>query len=275
MTRGVLMFAFNNEVTDYVAMARWSAKNIRRHLGIPVAVVTDDPMAQGFDQVIYLCPKGNNRRHFSDYAEIIPGTVVENSTVSWHNESRANAYDLTPWDHTLLLDADYIVASDHLNLLFNVDKDFLAHRWATDILGSNNFNGLNYFGRFRMPQWWATVISFRKSDYARLIFETMEMIRDNWQHYRDLYNISAITYRNDHALSIALNTVNGHTDDYAGIPWPLSSLTPEHNLECTGEDIYRIRYADNENRSRCISVTNRDFHAMGKKHLEAIIASAS
>lgn len=264
MTRGALIFAFNNEVTDYVAMARWSAQNIRQHLDIPVAVVTDDPMAQGFDHVIYLCPEGNNSRHFSDY----------DATVTWHNESRASAYDLTPWDHTLLLDADYIVASDQLKSLFDIDQDFLAHRWAKDISGLNDFSGLNYFGRFRMPQWWATVIAFRKSDHSRLIFETMEMIRDNWSHYRDLYNISKATYRNDHSLSIALNTVNGHTNNCADIPWPLSSLTPEHGLERTDKDIYRISYIDGENRAKCISVAHQDFHAMGKKQLEAIVAGA-
>jgi hypothetical protein len=32
LSQGVLIFAFNNEATDYIAMAAWSAKNIRRHL---------------------------------------------------------------------------------------------------------------------------------------------------------------------------------------------------------------------------------------------------
>jgi len=265
MTRGALIFAFNNEVTNYVAMARWSAQNIRRHLDIPVAVVTDDPMAEGFDQVIYLCPEGNNSRHFSDY----------DATVTWHNESRASAYDLSPWDHTLLLDADYVVASDRLNLLFDIDQDILAHRWANDITGLNDFSGLNYFGRFRMPQWWATVICFRKSNHAGLIFDTMEMIRNNWAHYRDLYNISKSTYRNDIALSIALNTVNGHTKTDADIAWPLSSLTPEHYLKSTGTDRYQIDYVDSQNQRKYMHVAQKDFHAMGKQQLEAIIASSS
>jgi hypothetical protein len=264
MTRGALIFAFNNEVTDYVAMAQWSAENIRRHLDIPVAVVTDDPMAQGFDHVTYLYPEGNNSRHFSDY----------DATVTWHNESRASVYDLTPWDHTLLLDADYVVASSQLKSLFDIDQDLLAHRWANDITGVNDFHGLNYFGRDRMPQWWATVIAFRKSDHARLIFETMEMIRDNWRHYRELYNISSATYRNDHALSIAINTVSGHVSNHPGILWPLSSLTPEHKLERTAQDSYRITFNNGENQRRHINVVGQDFHAMGKKHLEAIVASA-
>ena len=43
LTQGMLIFAFNNEATDYIAMAAWSARNIRRHLDLPVAVVTDAP----------------------------------------------------------------------------------------------------------------------------------------------------------------------------------------------------------------------------------------
>ena len=34
MTTGALIFAYNNEQTDYVAMAAWTAKNIQRHQGI-------------------------------------------------------------------------------------------------------------------------------------------------------------------------------------------------------------------------------------------------
>ena len=41
MIQGVLIFAFNNEQTDYLSMAEWSAGNIKRHLGLPVSVVTN------------------------------------------------------------------------------------------------------------------------------------------------------------------------------------------------------------------------------------------
>ena len=43
LTKGALIFAFNNEHIDYIAMAGWNAENIRKHLNLPVAVVTDDP----------------------------------------------------------------------------------------------------------------------------------------------------------------------------------------------------------------------------------------
>jgi len=41
MTRGAVLFAFNNDRVDYVSQAQWSAPRINRHLGLPVTLVTD------------------------------------------------------------------------------------------------------------------------------------------------------------------------------------------------------------------------------------------
>jgi len=122
--------------------------------------------------------------------------------------------------------------------------------------------------------WWATVMMFRKSNHARLIFESMRMIKDNWTHYRNLYKNTTATYRNDHALSIALGIVNGHTLDHAGIPWKLASLTPEHKLTQLDQDSYRVKFINTENNPRWIEL-RQDFHAMGKQQLGEIVASNS
>jgi hypothetical protein len=90
---------------------------------------------------------------------------------------------------------------------------------------------------------WATVMMFRRGTHAELIFDCMRMIRDNWRHYKDLYRIASSTYRNDHALSIALNIVNGQTLEYTSIPWNLASVTPEHTVTRTSKDCYRIDYS--------------------------------
>jgi hypothetical protein len=249
MTTGALIFARNNEQIDYEAMARWSAKNIERHLGIPTHIVTDNSAPS------------TNARHFTDVG-----------AVTWHNLNRMDAYQLSPWDRTLVLDADYVVASNQLQAVLEVDQDFLAHRWAYDVTGCNTFEGLNYFGNNCMPMWWATVMMFRKSKQAKLIFDSMQMIRDNWTHYRNLYKNTNATYRNDHALSIALGIVNGHTLDHAGIPWALASLTTEHQLTQLNPDRYRVDFIDAENRAKWITLT-QDFHAMGKQQLGAIVAN--
>ena len=250
MTTGALIFARNNEHTDYVSMAKWSAKNIQRHLGIETHIVTDDTRSD------------SGSRHFPD-----------TGTVTWHNTNRMDAYRLSPWDRTLVLDADYVVASDQLRSILDCDVDFLAHRWAYDVTGCNNFDGLNYFG-VRMPMWWATVMVFNKSRQAELIFDTMVMLRDNWTHYKNIYKNNSRTYRNDHALSIALLITNGHTLDHPGIPWQLASLTPEHQLTQIDQDRYRVDFIDTQGRARWTEL-RQDFHAMGKRQLGDIVANNS
>lgn len=265
MTTGALIFAFNNEQTDYIAMAEWSARNIRRHLNIPTAVVTDaspgDSQLRGFDQVISAAPAAGGARWFEDYQ----------ATVTWHNAGRTDAYALTPWDRTLVLDADYVVASKQLKTLLTSNQEFLAHASAYDITGVDDFAGLNHYGEYNMPMSWATVMMFQKSDHAQLIFDCMAMIRANWQHYKNLYRITSSTYRNDHALSIALHIVNGQTSQHNSAPWGLASVTPEHTVTRTSKDCYRIDYVDSEKRPRWTIIRNQDFHAMGKRHLEKII----
>jgi hypothetical protein len=251
MTTGALIFARNNEQIDYEAMARWSARNIKRHLGIPTHIVTDKSRTD------------SGARHFADVG-----------TVSWHNTNRMDAYRLSPWDRTLVLDADYVVASDQLRGALDCNEDFLAHRWAYDVTGCNTFEGLNYFGTVRMPQWWATVMIFNKCRRAELVFDTMTMIRDNWSHYRQIYKNSSHTYRNDHALSIALLMVNGHTLDHASIPWRLASLTPEHKVTQLDQDQYRVDFVNTQGKARWIEL-RQDFHAMGKQQLGAIVANNS
>jgi hypothetical protein len=264
MTTGALIFAFNNEETDYIGMAAWSAKNIKRHLGIPVAVVTDNVDRAdklGFDHVVLATPDAGGTRYFEDYAK----------TVTWYNASRIDAYSLTPWDQTLVLDADYVVASSQLLCVLESGKDFLCHRYAFDLAKAQPTDRLNVFGRYDMPMWWATVMMFRRSNTAQYIFDCMQMIRNNWQHYRDLFGITQTNYRNDFALSIALGIVSGHTWTVDEIPWTLASVMPEHELTQESQDSYRIKYLDQQQKTKYISIAGLDFHAMGKRHLGEIV----
>ena len=267
MTSGALIFAFDNEQTDYVAMAGWSADRIRRHLKIPTAIVTDadptDPRLVGADQIINATPVSGGTRWFEDYQ----------ATVSWHNAGRTDAYTLSPWDQTLVLDADYVVCGNELQMVINSPQDFMCHRYAWDMTDTNDFEGLNYFGANNMPMWWATVMMFRRSSMAQYIFDCMSMIRANWRHYKDLYHIQGPTYRNDYALSIALGIVSGHTLQVDRIPFDLASVMPEHTLTQLDEDFFQIGYTGLDKKPKTMAWHGMDFHAMGKKHLGDIIAN--
>lgn len=261
MTTGALIFAFNNEATDYVSMAAWSAKRIRNYLDIPVAVVTDKPDVQGFDKVIVAQAESGGSRFFEDY----------DTHVTWHNASRVNAFDLSPWDQTLLLDADFVVDSTDLKTILKSPQDFMAHNWAYNINSRDlDMTAHNFYGRNRLRMWWATVIMFRRTNFSQYVFSMMELIRNNWSHYRDLYGINRSTYRNDYALSIALQLVNGCQTHVTNIPWPLATVMPNDKLSVF-ENGYCTAYTTPDGSQRRVYFNGIDFHAMGKRDLERII----
>lgn len=268
LTTGALIFAFNNEKTDYVKMASWCARRVRRFLSIPVAIVTDanDPgLVKEFEHVINVPAQTGGSRYFEDYGH----------TVSWHNAGRTDAYSLSPFDQTLVLDSDYVVCSDQLQRVLAAPQDFLAHRSAFNVARAEE-PFLDTFGSHKFPMWWATVMMFRKGATAQYIFDSMNMIKNNWQHYRDLYGIGEKNYRNDYALSIALGIVSGHTLKVASIPGALLSVTPDTELTrerygTAGGELWNMRYTDRDNKLKTLAIAGQDFHAMGKKYLEAVI----
>lgn len=266
MTTGALIFAFNNEQTDYVALAAWSAANIRRHLGIPTAVITDvpdDPRLHTIDVVIPAKKSAGGTRYFEDY----------DSTVTWYNATRMDAYALSPWDQTLLLDADYVVATGDLKRVLAMSQDLVCHDMAFDLSRAQRLTALSVFGQHNMPMSWATVIMFRKSAMAAFVFDCMHMIRNNWRHYCELYGINKHTYRNDYALSIALGIVNGHHSRIDSIPWALATVMPQDTLTMIGQDVFDVAYTDPQGKKYHHKFSELDFHAMGKSHLEKLIAA--
>jgi hypothetical protein len=263
MTAGAVIFAFNNQEIDYVKLASWSAKNINRHLDLPVCLVTDsDTVLEGFDKIIQVPTPNAGIRYFEDIK----------TTVEWKNTNRADVFELSPYDTTLLLDADYIIGSPELWHLMkeSVTKDFLCFQSAYDLTGRIDGTMLNTFGQHNFPMSWATVMLFKRSNAAKMIFDSMKMIKQNWDHYRNIYKIDRSTYRNDFALSIALGIFSGHTNRVNFIPGSMPTVTPDVNLNKINNDEYIFTFEKN-NKLGWLKVKNIDFHAMGKKNLEAMI----
>jgi hypothetical protein len=88
-----------------------------------------------------------------------------------------------------------------------------------------------------------------------------------------VYGISDTTYRNDYALTIAQLIVNGQVLAWPSIPWSLATVTPDAQLTQLADDRYRVDYKTVSGQSRWITL-NQDFHAMGKRYLGDIVASA-
>jgi hypothetical protein len=265
MNQGVLLVAFNNEHVDYVNIAAWNAQRIHQYLNLPVAVITDSvdhAKLDIFDHVIHKHKPAAGQRYFHDL----------DSVVNWHNHDRSHSALLSPFDQTLMLDVDYVVNSNQLSCLFDIKQDFVCHRYAVNARTGEKFN--TSFGKYNMPMYWATVMCFKRSLKCQVIFNMMQMVQSNWHHYRNLYGIQRPTFRNDHALSVALTLESGNTLNTFDIPWNLVSVLPEDELLCDNYTEFRLQWQDGQKR-RYTVLKDQDFHAMGKSYLEKIIANQS
>jgi hypothetical protein len=211
MTRGVLLFAQNNQDIDYVAIANLAAIKVKEHLGVSVSVVTNDPVADHyvFDQVIPVYDNTLSAKYFYD------GTTSKK--LHWKNSSRVQCFNLSPYDETLVIDVDYILNSSTLNYCWNQPRDFLIYQKSFDLAPWRDAAEFKYVSDFSIPFYWATVFFFRKTVVTESFFTIVDDIKSNWSYYKSLYRIHSTTFRNDLAFSIALHMMNGMAaDSFAG-----------------------------------------------------------
>lgn len=267
MSKGALIFAFNNGDFNYLQMADTAAGLVKKHLGIPTTVVTDESSLsqtelQYIDNVILKDVSVGNKRVFR-----MPGKVV---TTAWHNLSRSDAYDLTPYDETIMMDSDYFVMSDRLEHAFGTDHEFLCFDKVYDVTGQDVYHTDKYLGRHSIPMIWATVVYFKKCEFSKLVFDFVKLIKENYRYYAALYNFSSQPFRNDFAFSIALHTLSGYnTDKSHFFPWPMPSLTTQATIldyrSETNEVVYEYRVADKAYEYGVSKQRNMDLHIMNKE----------
>lgn len=244
-SRGVVLFAFNTKTVNYVSIAIKSAQLIHKSLNLPVTLITDETVDSPiFDNVVYCKNTLSNVRK-----------GYENLT-TWRNGNRYNAYELTPYTETLLIDSDYLMLDDSLGTLFDCTSDYqiMKHNKYLSLPTSESMSpvGLN--------QVWATAILFKKTQKARELFMLAGKIQRNYGYYRKLYSITATNFRNDYAFAIANNIINGDITNF--IPWSMLTASEEiENLEILKNNLI-VR-----EESKAHVIPKQNIHIMDKKYL--------
>jgi hypothetical protein len=174
---------------------------------MPVSLVTDSIVDNKIFDNIIVKPIDNkkNYRLFKD------GDNVKGRD-NWFNTDRFQAYNLSPYDQTIVLDTDFIVSNDNLNNLFDSNKDFACSKNHVGMHASTLVKKTDKIAINSIPMYWATVLYFTKSKLAETIFHLVEHIHDNWLWYKNLYGISSTKFRNDYAFSIAIHTMQNFTE---------------------------------------------------------------
>lgn len=271
------MFAHNNSEIDYFRMAVVNALLVKRHLGVQVCVVTDkdsyqygletlgeDLIDKAISTIKFLDTDHNFRR---TNTKIYRDTIHKQRKLPFYNYNRADAYDLSPFDQTLLLDTDYLILSDKLSTCWDNRNTFMMNYDWQDINFSRNFE-LDFVSPSSITMYWATVVYFTRDEFSENFFTLCKHIRDNYKYYQGLYRWSENIYRNDYTFSIAAHMINGLQDrSIPQLPSKLYKTFDYDDVHSVTDDSDIIFYLEKHNTPGNYTLckwSNNDVHIMNK-----------
>jgi hypothetical protein len=241
MTQGYLVYAYNNEEIDYGLMSIVCCLLIKKHLKInTTALATNQDtldwmikthgeylVDKAFDKLIITHnPENSSARLFHD-------SRYTSKKVPYYNTNRSDSFTISPFDETVLLDADFLVLDNSLDCVWNSAEDILVNKSVRDLNHVENLKGFDKrFNDTSIPLYWATCMYFKKTERAKYLFSLMKFIKQNYRYYQQLYKFNSSGYfRNDYALSIAVHMMNAQLEENTvkSLPIPQLMFATEHD----------------------------------------------
>jgi len=245
MTKGVLLFCFDTADVKYHMILERCVELIKKNLQLQITVVTN------YDTFKQIKPLG-----FINYKFVEPELGNTKLGKEWRNVDRHLAYELSPYDTTMVMDIDYLPFTDNLRQFLDTDYDFLIPKHAHDLTGRNTFDQRRWS---MIEMVWATVFVFRKSNKAKRIFDTLKYVKQYYHYFNEMYRIYDKSFRNDYAFAIALQQANGFLD-FDTLPITLSTLPPDCEVVKISDTGIAWKYQDQINYT-----TDHDVHILNKE----------
>lgn len=275
MTNGILIYAHNSRSVDYAIMSIIAGGLAKKHLGAPVSLVTDTATVEWmresntlekatglFEHIIIVDrPKTDNTRRLSD------GNTSE--VVPFLNSNRSSAWELTPYDRTLLIDSDFLIFSNRLAEYWDVDADVMIGSEINDIYNNSRLGYHDkYISDVGVKLYWATTVMFTKNTAAKTFFDTVNFIKENYEYYADVFRFDSRQYRNDIAFSIAKHILDGYEEiDGKNLP-PVLTLLDKDILHSVNADKLLILTSPQLDSNYCAaSISGVDLHVMNKQSI--------
>lgn len=275
MTEGILIFANDNMVIDYGYMAVVTAKFAKKNLNRPVTLVTDRPT--------YL----RLRERFTDLSEIFENILYGDETFKkiqekryydgstnyknliFNNFSRAQAYDLTPYDKTLVIDSDLLIVNDKLNYVWSSSDDLMISQKHHDLSTDRDNYEFTRISDQGIGFFWATAFYFVKNKKNKVFFDLCRVIVENYDYHRFVYNIASHTMRNDFVFSIALHIMHGFDNRHVIPPLPADiyyTLDRDELVEVKNKDtfVFLLAKTTDLTQSYVSKITGENVHVMNK-----------
>lgn len=174
MSKGFVVLAQNNNETNYVRQAYMLAKSIQTSQKSikNISLVTNDPVPEEYKDV------------FESIIEIPFGDQAEHS--NWKVENRWKLYHASPYEETIVFDADMLVTTDLTNCWqFVKDRSLFFTSSVKDYRG-NIITDTVYRKTFienDLPNLYTGMFYFKKSEESLQFFKLLEYISYNWERF--------------------------------------------------------------------------------------------
>lgn len=177
MNNGFCILAENNYKTDYIKQAYALACSIHKfNANQRVSLITDDEVPLQYQSV---------------FDQIIPipwGNLAQNS--DWKIENRWKVYHLTPYDNTIVLDADMLVLEDISDLWYKCSQHRIAFTTSVLTYRKDLFTTKYYRKTFvanNLPNLYSGLYYFQKDPITKSFFDLVETISKNWKTFYDQF----------------------------------------------------------------------------------------
>jgi len=272
MTKGAVLIANNNAYIDYVKQAVYLAERIHKYLDVPVSIITNSAnyLKENFDE--YLFDNIIEHQSADNNKRIMFDGEFSQRTINWQNSNRMSAYELSPYDQTLLMDTDYIINNSLLKNVFDTKNDFMLYKNGYDLAQTRTTDEFDRVSDTSIDFYWATVVYFTKCDQNETFFNLVKHIKQEWNYYTRIYRLPSVVYRNDYAFSIALHIMNGfQSGSFAQkLPGKLHYIVDKDLLiKHDGEKMtFCVAKEDRPGEYTLLKTDNLNIHVMNKLSLQ-------
>lgn len=269
MNNGVVLIVHDNGTVDYSALAILSAKLVKKHLKVPVSIITDentlgnlkqkiDSVESFYDKIILIDPPiKNNKRvifHGDNY-----------KSMSFMNQTRSSIWELTPYERTLLIDVDYLIFSDNLSMYWESSEDFLIASSASEVLNKRLGILDKRISDTGPHMYWATTVMFTKNTRTKILFDLIEYIKENYLYFSEIYKFDTRTFRNDIAFSLAKHIIDGFISPSGQCLPAVLTMFDKDLLLNIKEKSLKFMIHDWNDGDILIDISDRDIHFINKQ----------
>lgn len=273
MTRGVLLYAHNSKEIDYSKLAIICSRLAFDNLQLPVSVVVDEDTLtyveqsehgklffDSFDKIITVDYKDAN-----NYRMLYDGT--EGKVVPFRNNNRYTAYELSPYEKTLVVDCDFLILSDNLKKYFDCNEELIFTKSPLDLKGRMHNDDI-YISSTGPELLWATTFFFAKGKVAKIFFDTVQYVKENWNVLSQVYGYNVKTFRNDIAFSIARHIMyDFKKTNLITLDRFIMMQDKDILIEVNNDQLIFLLYDTKTEKYNVVSIKDSNVHVMNKHNL--------